>query len=895
MTSNTTVSLFHNPSALTIENLSKGMNHHKLNIYNARYHGGNPASMSNTRYGTNNTNGAHYSHVISNFNTEEASDLQTTGSSSNNHSTQSSRLQSYPPPHSLHLQQQQQSMQQQQHLQQQQQQLLHNQQNHSQQLSSVVNRIRPEKSNRRNVQKLTWRSSQWVKGFDGEDGDEDYESSQQQQQQHMDNSMTISDVSTTVAIRRILLLYENLQFREAANFINRLNYGTFRSILTDLPIDVFVESIPNSLPILEALYAKVFLSCGDGLTVSFNFLHPHHVIMQMVRLFALQNPSIPDNIVSCKKLLKVIILSEPGLRKHVYCKKRSLDRAIEGMGHHGLVGTSDEKLMVLHEALKLEFERVIQQYKTAVQKLEELALAKNKEPTTRSLSQGPAPTNSSHQRLLSLRQDEIQERLIKNKTLLNAIEPCSFTNHSLQILLAILQKRIDYDKEVLFQFTQLRKEYSALSPNSTAQNPIDKEAIVAPVLMRFSHGCGQVLNLIKEVHGSDPMDNNDDSSDISGYHSDSDSALIMNSPLNIPNYKATKKYNTVLYRSVRVKNNRPSARRLGNVGESSSAGSDTQSFSDSGKSDNSNNGGNNGSADVKFTSDSISSGSRRDSSGGVGGGGSGAVTVKGNIWTQHVVNDTTEVDVLRRELVKAKQTIFELQDKERKMKDRLAEQTQRMLERGVRFENVCLGDRRPTALIRKYGNLYAQARVDTLDALDSLQALKDADELKSKLLFSVVVLAFRSVHHLLVDIRRRLNQLLQIPDSLGVHNIDPSVKELHSSVNHYLRSNTDRFDVNKNVEEVCTQIWATLYDYPCLKACDLLVTYVRDCVRLAWALSIQTPSYVIEYETRSFRKDMHIKFHASNQESDVIKTYLWPALLEEAPNCSCVHKGVVIT
>ena len=31
------------------------------------------------------------------------------------------------------------------------------------------------------------------------------------------------------------------------------------------------------------------------------------------------------------------------------------------------------------------------------------------------------------------------------------------------------------------------------------------------------------------------------------------------------------------------------------------------------------------------------------------------------------------------------------------------------------------------------------ARVDTLDALDSLQTLRDADELKSKLLFSVVV------------------------------------------------------------------------------------------------------------------------------------------------------------
>jgi hypothetical protein len=114
------------------------------------------------------------------------------------------------------------------------------------------------------------------------------------------------------------------------------------------------------------------------------------------------------------------------------------------------------------------------------------------------------------------------------------------------------------------------------------------------------------------------------------------------------------------------------------------------------------------------------------------------VMVKGSIWTHHV-EDTTELEVLRRELVKSKQTIFELQEKEQKMKDRLAEQAQRMLERGIHFENVCLGERRPTALIRRYGNLYAQARVDTLDALDSLSQLRDADELKSKLLFSVVV------------------------------------------------------------------------------------------------------------------------------------------------------------
>ncbi len=94
---------------------------------------------------------------------------------------------------------------------------------------------------------------------------------------------------------------------------------------------------------------------------------------------------------------------------------------------------------------------------------------------------------------------------------------------------------------------------------------------------------------------------------------------------------------------------------------------------------------------------------------------------------------------------------------------------------------------------------------------------------------------------------------------------------------------------------MCTQILATLYDYPCLKTCDGLIIYVRDCVRLAWSLCTQTPPFIIEYETRSFRRDMHVRFHTSHQNSDHIKSYLWPALLEESPNGVCVHKGVVIT
>ena len=169
-----------------------------------------------------------------------------------------------------------------------------------------------------------------------------------------------------------------------------------------------------------------------------------------------------------------------------------------------------------------EFERVIQQYKGAIAKIDELSLTRNVKdggPITRSLSQGPAPTFSSHQRLLSLKQEEIQDRLNKNRSLLCALEPCFRTNHSLQILLAILQKRIDYDKETLFQFGQLRKEYvsSCGSANDTSSScspairqklatqlssPFERDTVVAPVLMRFSHGCAQVggLFVLTSIH-----------------------------------------------------------------------------------------------------------------------------------------------------------------------------------------------------------------------------------------------------------------------------------------------------------------------------------------------------------------------------------------------------------
>ena len=74
----------------------------------------------------------------------------------------------------------------------------------------------------------------------------------------------------------------------------------------------------------------------------------------------------------------------------------------------------------------------------------------------------------------------------------------------------------------------------------------------------------------------------------------------------------------------------------------------------------------------------------------------------------------------------------------------MAIQAQKMMERGVvpsKFESTSSNDQR-SILVHSYGGLYTQSRVETLDWLDKLEELRGADELKSKLLFSVIVVSF---------------------------------------------------------------------------------------------------------------------------------------------------------
>eukprot|EP00918_Siedleckia_nematoides_P001545 GHVU01003648.1.p1 GENE.GHVU01003648.1~~GHVU01003648.1.p1 ORF type:complete len:336 (-),score=33.77 GHVU01003648.1:2424-3431(-) len=256
----------------------------------------------------------------------------------------------------------------------------------------------------------------------------------------------------------------------------------------------------------------------------------------------------------------------------------------------------------------------------------------------------------------------------------------------------------------------------------------------------------------------------------------------------------------------------------------------------------------------------------------------------------------TEVHSLRAELSKCKDTIGRLHETETKLTDRLSEQAQRQLEKGTLFENLNLGDNRPTQLIRRYGNLFTQSRLDAYDALDDLPDMAEFDDLKGKLLFSVVVLSFRSVQQWLLTLQCKLRTLLCLPaaDSQPAATPDPMAREVEDTIAIYLRKTVDKYDISKCVADVSQQVWATLYDYPSLKQCNGLAAYIEETVRLAWAMSIQNPPLVINYEMRAFDPDLHSRFHTSNPESEQIQCVLWPALTE-GDNGTCLYRAVVIT
>ncbi|XP_076240641.1 uncharacterized protein LOC143183101 [Calliopsis andreniformis] len=317
-----------------------------------------------------------------------------------------------------------------------------------------------------------------------------------------------------MALRRLLRLYEGRQYREAAGFLLKLPHYTLKATLPDIPVDLLIETLPHSLSLLEALYSRLAdLNVSDT-----KILRVEQVLWRIVHLISTSQDDFRLRI-WCKLLVSLGRLA-PNAKSTLIARKRALERAVEGLGKHGLVASSQtnssenggaSNLVPLPVALKEELEGRIDAYKLAVHKIESFG----KHARSHKADQGVQA--ASHQRQLSLKYSEIQQRLIDNQSLLNTLEKAGDPN-SLESLLSELKRRVEQDKEALRQWTALRN-------STTAGNT--KNPPLATKLLQFSRGCELALQLMSQDNAQVFQleenlgdDYEEKSSSSAGYHTD---------------------------------------------------------------------------------------------------------------------------------------------------------------------------------------------------------------------------------------------------------------------------------------------------------------------------------------------------------------------------------------
>ena len=75
-------------------------------------------------------------------------------------------------------------------------------------------------------------------------------------------SLKVQDYDPGYALRKIALLYEKNNNDEVARLIGDLSSSTLNQIYPDFPVDMFIEGIPHTLGIINALYSRIFTEVG---------------------------------------------------------------------------------------------------------------------------------------------------------------------------------------------------------------------------------------------------------------------------------------------------------------------------------------------------------------------------------------------------------------------------------------------------------------------------------------------------------------------------------------------------------------------------------------------------------------------------------------------------------
>ena len=262
-------------------------------------------------------------------------------------------------------------------------------------------------------------------------------------------------------VGKINLRIERQSYDELTRIINQIPGEVLMVILHRLALEDLLKDIPNSLSVLSAFYIKLYKDCSEnGFSIKQLNCEDiiHHLVSYFTEIFKFNDQTYfsARSKDFMRNILFVCSRLDTGLRDRLQERVKILSSVLEGFSAHTLVEivsrSSAMYYMRLHEALKIEIERAVAHYKAAIQKLAEVfhniphqtfegaaisADAKREELEKRSAES----TREMTQQL-------IEDRLVFNQSVLNAVETKTRNPLSVGDLMGKLRKRVHNDKEV---------------------------------------------------------------------------------------------------------------------------------------------------------------------------------------------------------------------------------------------------------------------------------------------------------------------------------------------------------------------------------------------------------------------------------------------------------------
>lgn len=310
-----------------------------------------------------------------------------------------------------------------------------------------------------------------------------------------------SSPSTVMILHKIKLLFESNKFDDCALMIKRLSSSVLEAILSELPIVDFIDAIPQSLVILDALCSKASI-LGPSCPLA-THLRPKLLVTYIVRWVSglkdgperngAPQKSFDHYRSVLRRLFTILTLIQPNLKDELLARQATLEKCQQGLSQHGPVSSplDPTKMTTIHDALKNACIQTIQSMKTVLHKLDDIGPSHTNRIRV-PVQRDSVPATASHQRLVQVTLKEVENRLILNKTLLDAVEASATSVcGSFDEMLGSLRRRIESDKEVLFSLTELRREIPGRS--------VALGCPVMPQIQQLVQGHLVVIELLEEV------------------------------------------------------------------------------------------------------------------------------------------------------------------------------------------------------------------------------------------------------------------------------------------------------------------------------------------------------------------------------------------------------------